>query len=129
MASTKTLILFVALICLVNTVSASVMLEKWVALFNDLNFNNFKKVAMWQLWSTLGPLLAGILRAAAYEQFLDLDEDAKYGMCSAGMCNFEDLYAYTMNLVLYTYVFKYTGTSYTDDEFYEFDLDSLGTLD
>ena len=128
MASTKTLILFVALICLVNTVSASVMLEKWVNLFDNLNFNEFKKLAMWQLWSTLGPFLAGIVNTAAYEQFEEFDADVKYGMCAVGICNYDDLFAYTMNLVLYKYLFKFTGVSYTDSEFEEIDLDSLDTL-
>ena len=67
MARTKTLILITALVCLISSVSASVMMEYWIILLDDLNMNNFKKLAMWQLWSTLGPLLGGVVKVAAVE--------------------------------------------------------------
>ena len=117
MAINKTLILLVALTCLVSTASASVMLEKWMNLFNNLTLNEFIKAQLWLLWSTLGPLLAGLIRVIAHEQWVGFDDDTKYGMCVAGVCKMDDLVAYSSNFVLYTIIMPILGVSYTDDEF------------
>ena len=129
MAIGKTLLLLVALTCLFSTASASIMLEKWIDLFNDLNFNNFMKVAMWQLWSTLAPLAAGLVRVLAYELYYNssnFTDDIRYGAPAAGIAHFEDFFAYIMNFALYELVFKTLGVAYTADEFVLLDLEALG---
>ena len=126
MAISKTLILLVALTCLVETASASVMLEKWMNLFNNLTLNEFIKAMLWLLWSTLGPLLSGLISVVAHEQWVGFTDDIKYGMCVAGVCRLDDLVAYSANMVLYTIIMPILGVTYTSDEFVELDTSALG---
>ena len=135
MAYTKTLVFIAALMCIFSTAQASVMLEKWIAVFekepaNDDTWNRLMKVMLWQLWGSLGPLVAGVIRVMAYAEFQELSEDAKYGMAVAGLATFEDLYAYIMNYGLYKGLLDNLGgfVTYTDAEFKELDLDSFATL-
>ena len=135
MAYTKTLVFIAALMCLFSTAQASIMLEKWIAVFdkypvNDTMWNRLMKVALWQLWGSLGPLVAGVVRVMAYAEFQELSEDAKYGMAVAGLANFEDLYAYIMNYGLYKGLLDNLGgfVTYTPEEFTELDLDAFATL-
>lgn len=135
MAYTKTLVFIAALMCIFSTAQASVMLEKWIAVFekepaNDDTWNRLMKVMLWQLWGSLGPLVAGIIRVMAYAEFQELSEDAKYGMAVAGLATFEDLYAYVMNYGLYKGLLDNLGgfVTYTPAEFTELDLDSFATL-
>merc|ERR1712066_558252 len=95
---------------------------------DDLNLNNFMKLAMWQLWSGIGPLGAGLLRVVAFEVFTDFTTDIKYGMPVAGVARFEDLFSYLMNMILYTFIFDTLGVTYTDDEFVELDFDSFASV-
>ena len=125
----KALVLLIAVTMLVSTARASMMLEQWFSVFEALDFNSFLKAMVWQLWSTLGPLVSGLVRVVAWEQFLALDDDVKYGMATAGIANFEDFFAYLMNNALYKYIFENLGITYTDQEFYEFDLDQFAIVD
>ena len=88
------------------------------------------KVMLWQIWGCLAPLFSGILRVMAYAEFTALSTDAKYGMAVAGLANFEDVYAYVMNYVLYKVVLDNLGgfVTYTPEEFTELDLSSFATL-
>ena len=72
-----------------------------------------------------------MLRVMAYAEFTALSDDAKYGMAVAGLNNFEDVYAYTMNYVLYKVVLDNLGgfVTYTVEEFSELDLSSFSTLE
>ena len=141
MAINKTLMVLVGLICLVSTANASIMLEKWLDLFSNMsaatttesNYDKFIKVVIWQFYSTLGPLLAGIVYTAVYELWEGFDDDIKYGACAVSMCNFEDVFAYFMNFILYTVIIDdflgpILGISYDADEFVEIDLDSLSVV-
>ena len=49
-------------------------------------------------------------------------------MATAGMANFEDFFAYLMNNALYKYIMTTLGITYTDQEFYEFDLDQFSIV-
>ena len=128
MATNKTLLLLVAFMCLMSTARASIMLEKWTALMLDATFNNFVKTQIWLLWSTIGPIAAGLIRPAITVLFDTFSDDVKYGMSQVGLNNIDDLFAYFMNFILYTLIFKNLSVTYTDDEFYEFDLSTLGSL-
>ena len=66
----------------------------------------------------------------AYAEFTALTTDAKYGMAVAGLANFEDVYAYVMNYVLYKVILDNLGgfVTYTPEEFTELDLASFATL-
>ena len=125
----KTLALLIGLLMLASTARASMMLEQWFDVFENKDFNTFLKAMIWQLWSTLGPFLSGLLRVVAWEQFLAFDDDVKYGMATAGMANFEDFFAYLMNNALDVYVFDNLGVSYTDEEFFEFDMDQFSIVE
>ena len=124
----KTLVLLLAMTMVFSTAKASMMLEQWFVVFENLDFNSFLKAMVWQLWSTLGPLVSGLVRVVAWEQFLALDTDVKFGMATAGIANFEDFFAYLMNNALYKYIMKTLGITYTDQEFYEFDLDQFSIV-
>ena len=128
MATNKTLLLLVAFMCLMSTARASIMLEKWTPLMLDATFNNFVKTQIWLLWSTIGPIAAGLIRPAITVLFDTFSDDVKYGMSQVGLNNIDDLFAYFMNFILYTLIFKNLSVTYTDDEFYEFDLSTLGSL-
>ena len=141
MAINKTLMVLVGLLCLVSTANASIMLEKWIDLFDNMSIDNpsesnmdkFIKVIIWQFYSTLGPLLSGLVYTAVYELYEGFSDDVKYGACAANICNFEDLFAYFMNYILYTLIIDellgpILGISYTADEFSELDLDSFSTV-
>ena len=52
MAFTKTLVLIATIMCIFSTAQASVMLEKWIAVFektpaNDDTWNRLMKVMLW----------------------------------------------------------------------------------
>merc|ERR1712076_119714 len=135
MAYTKTLMAIAIVMCLLSTAEASVFLEKWIAVFEkgtatDSSSNRFMKVMLWQIWGCLAPLMSGMLRVMAYAEFEALSVDAKYGMAVAGLANFEDVYAYVMNYVLYKVVLDNLGgfVTYTPEEFTELDLSSFATL-
>ena len=49
-------------------------------------------------------------------------------MCSAGICNIDDLFAYSMNLVLYDYLMDALGVTYAGSEFTKLELDELKDL-
>ena len=128
MASAKTLTLLLVFLCVISTASASVMLEKWMVLLDDLNFTNFKALIVWLMWGMLGPFLAGVARSTSNDYWDSFSDDVKYVACSAGVCTFDDIFAYVMNYVLYKYLYKYLGISYTDDDFVELDFEDMANL-
>ena len=78
----KTLLLLLVFVCLISTASASIMLEKWNELFLDATMNNFIKTMVWCLWSTIGPIAAGLVKPAVILLFngSTFDDDVRYGM-------------------------------------------------
>ena len=135
MAYTKTLMFIAVIMCILSTAEASVFLEKWILFFEkgtqtDSAKNRFMKVILWQLWGCLAPLASGMLRVVAYAEFQALSSDAKYGMAVAGIANFEDMYAYIMNYVLYKVLLENLSglITYSPEEFTELDLGSFATL-
>ena len=123
--ATKTLVLLIAFSCVVATASASIMLEKWLEVFDLLDFNSFLKAMIWQLYSTLGPLLGGLVRTTSMQYYGGMDADTKYGAQAAGIGNGDDIFIYFMNYVIYGLIFANLGVSYTADEFVEIDFSAL----
>ena len=83
------------------------------------------------MWGCLAPLVSGLLRVMGYAEYEALSTDAKYGMAVAGLANFDDVYAYVMNYVLYKVLCDQAlggFVTYTADEFVELDLASFSNL-
>lgn len=136
MAFRKTLMALAIAMCIFSTANASVFLEKWFAALDsdgtetDSASNRFMKVFLWQIWGCLAPLMSGMLRVMAFAEWEGLSVDAKYGAANAGLANFEDVYSYVMNYVLYKVVLDNLGgfVTYTPEEFTELDLASFANL-
>ena len=75
----KTLLLLVAFMCIMHQASASIMLEKWFELMVNANFENFLRLVVWQLFSTIGPIAAGLVYPAVYNYWTTLDDKVRYG--------------------------------------------------
>ena len=85
MAINKTLLLLVAFTCLIQSASASIMLEKWFDLFKDATFDNFLKLLIWQVFSTIGPIAAGLVMPVVADVWAGMSEDEKYGSAAFGV--------------------------------------------
>ena len=96
------------------------MLVKWLELTNDLTMARFLKLVLWQLWSTIGPIVAGLLKNAVHEIWThDFNDDTRYGAATLGLPNEDAMFDYIMGFVLWTVIAPPVTITYDADEFNE----------